>query len=494
VLAGVSKTFIGTRALDDLTLSIDPAEIHALVGQNGSGKSTLIKILAGYHAPDAGTLEIEGRPQRLPLTPQTSSDLGLRFVHQNLGLIPSTSVLEAVRAGTWTHRLAPIPWKRERLQVAALLRRLSSDISPDDRIGKLTPSQRAIVAIVRALQDLPGGNAILVLDEPTASLNRVDAERLFSAVRSLRDDGHSILFVSHRIDEVLSLCDRVTVIRDGRGVLTAPASELSEESLVHAIIGRNINNLYPVRSEPTGTAAFTLSGISGAGIREFGLSVGHGEIVGITGLAGMGQDDLPYLAFGSLRRRSGTVSVGNHVVLRETPDGSVAAGISLVPADRDLAGSVRTATVGENVTMGTMKRFFRKGIMREKLETSYVQNLLHEFDVYPPRPAFTFGALSGGNQQKVLLAKWLQTAPKVVLLHEPTQGVDVGSRKQIFEIIKRTADEGTAVVIFSVEYGDLAHLCNRVLVLRDGEVSVALVGEDLDEGQVLQACLKGDSA
>jgi ribose transport system ATP-binding protein len=473
-LENVSKTFIGTRALRDLSISIRPGTIHALVGQNGSGKSTLIKILAGYYAPDSGTLTVSGQVRKLPLTPQAAAELGLRFVHQNLGLIASTTVMEAIRAGVW-QPLRPIHWRREDRTVKALLAELGADISPRDIIGLLTPSQRSVVAIVRALQDIQGTESVLVLDEPTASLNRVDAARLFTALRTLRDAGHSILFVSHRLDEVLAVCDHVTVIRDGHDVLDTEVAGLDEETLVRAIIGRDVDNLYPGRPTPHEEIALEFNGLSGEVIRDLSLTVHRREIVGITGLAGMGQDELPYLIFGARPRRS------------------VAAGMALVPADREAAGSVRVASVSENLTIGVIRRFFRAGFLRKQAEKSHVDALLQDFDVYPPRADFAFGALSGGNQQKALLAKWLQTTPSVVLLHEPTQGVDVGSRKQIFHIIRSTADRGAAIAIFSAEYADLAHICNRVIVLRDGAVSAELGGADMDEAQILQACMKGGS-
>ena len=499
-LEHVSKTFIGTRALSDLSVSIGAGTIHALVGQNGSGKSTLIKILAGYYAPDSGTLTVSGRVRKLPLTPQSAAEMGLRFVHQNLGLVPSTTVLEAVRAGEW-QPLRPIRWRREERTVKALLAELGADISPRDIIGHLAPSQRAVVAIVRALQDIKGTESVLVLDEPTASLNRVDAARLFTALRTLRDAGHSILFVSHRLDEVLAVCDHVTVIRDGHDVLDTEVAGLDEETLVRAIIGRDVDNLYPGRPTPHEETALELDRLSGEVIRDLSLTVHRREIVGITGLAGMGQDELPYLIFGAQPSRSGTVTMARPAtgpangpaVGPARPRRSVAVGMALVPADREAAGSVRVASVGENLTMGVIRRFFRAGFLRKQAERSHVDALLQDFDVYPPRADFAFGALSGGNQQKALLAKWLQTTPSVVLLHEPTQGVDVGSRKQIFHIIRSTADRGAAIAIFSAEYADLAHICNRVIVLRDGAVSAELGGAEMDEAQILQACMKGGS-
>jgi ribose transport system ATP-binding protein len=491
-LENVSKTFIGTRALSDLSISVGAGTIHALVGQNGSGKSTLIKILAGYYAPDSGTLTVSGQARKLPLTPQSAAEIGLRFVHQNLGLIASTTVLEAVRASEW-RRLRPIRWRREERLVTSLLAELGAGISPADLIGRLTPSQRAVVAIVRALQDIKGTDSVLVLDEPTASLNRVDAARLFDALRRLRDAGHSILFVSHRLDEVLSVCDHVTVIRDGRDVLDTEVAGLDEETLVRAIIGRDVDNLYPGRPAPGEQAALELKNLSGEVVRGLSLAVHRGEIVGITGLAGMGQDELPYLIFGAEPSRAGTVTMTGPPAAPTLPRRSVARGMALVPADREAAGSVRIASVGENITMGTIRTFFRAGRLRMQAEKSHVDGLLQEFDVYPPRADFAFGALSGGNQQKALLAKWLQSTPPVVLLHEPTQGVDVGSRKQIFQIIRDTADRGAAIAIFSAEYADLAHICNRVIVLRDGAVSAELAGADLDESQILQACMKGSS-
>jgi ribose transport system ATP-binding protein len=451
------------------------------VGQNGAGKSTLIKILAGYHAPDSGTLEVNGSSHALPLTPQQAGAIGLRFVHQNLALI---------RAGTWAHSLRPVRWRAEEKVVKSLLASLNADIDPKQTISQLTPSQRAIVAIVRALQGARDGHAILVFDEPTASLNRVDSERLFSAIRSLRDEGHSIMFVSHRLDEVLAIADQVSVIRDGRLVLAAPVSDLDETELIRAIVGRDISTMYPDIPVPSNRPALQVSALSGATIKQLDLDVGEGEIVGVTGLAGMGQDELPYLIFGAERTHGGEVSVDGQSLVPASPATAIKAGVALVPADRERAGSVRVASVAENITIGRLGDYFRAGRMRPKQEEATVSGLLKSFQVRPPRSDFAFGALSGGNQQKVLLAKWLQSPPRVLLLHEPTQGVDIASRHEVFRIIRQAADDGSAVLIFSAEYADLARLCNRVIVLRDGVASAELAGSSLDEARLLDACLR----
>jgi ABC-type sugar transport system ATPase subunit len=486
--AGISKAFRGTQALRDFGLDLYPGEVHALVGQNGSGKSTFIKILSGYHAPDSGTLRIRGEAMGLPLSPRRAAASGLRFVHQNLGLAPMFTVLETIRLNDWHPALGRVNWRRERAAVADLLAELRIDLSPDRLVAELTPSQRAVVAIARALQGLRGGNVAIVLDEPTASLGRADSERLFETLGAMQAQGHAVLFISHRLDEVLSIADRVTVLRDGRRVMTEPVSQVSESDLVSAILGRDLGALYPEPPSEVGDAFLRVEGMTGATAVDVTLTVARGEIVGVTGLGGMGHDEIPALIYGAARTRSGRVVVDGRPIEPLNPRTSRAAGFAYMPADRERAGGVMRATLAENVTMGTVGAFFRHGFIDRRAEAATVQELLQQFQVRPPEPTMTLAALSGGNQQKVLLAKWLQSPPSVLLLHEPTQGIDVGSRQQVFQIIKRTAEAGAAVLMSSAEYSDLAHICNRVLVMRSGRLVTQLSGDDLSEARLIHAC------
>jgi ribose transport system ATP-binding protein len=488
-IRGLSKTFGQTRALIDVDLDLFAGEVHALVGQNGSGKSTLIKILSGYHAPDEGTVSIDGIPARLPMTNRDVEAAGLRFVHQNPGLCPLFTVAETICLRSWDLTwYGRIRWEYERARVKEILRDVELDVGPDTLVRDLTPSQRAVVAVLRSIQGIGDGRAILVLDEPTASLNKSDADRLFRTIRRLTASGHAVLFVSHRLDEVLAIADRISVIRDGRLVLSTDPSRTSEQALIGAILGRELGALYPGRPSDPRVGVLRVENLTGSTVDHFSCAVREGEILGITGLGGMGQDELPYLIYGSTRAQAGDVYVDDDRVGPIGPRPSLAAGMVLLPADRERLSGVRRATVAENVTMGTIDRFFEHGWLRKGKEVSEVHRLLVEFQVRPSDPLMKLGALSGGNQQKTLLAKWLQSRPRVLLLHEPTQGVDVGSRQQVFRMIRDVAEQGTAVVIASAEYADLANICTRVLVMRRGSVQTELTADLLSEDRLIQAC------
>jgi len=494
----VSKTFSGKTVLRDLDLDLLPGEIHGLLGQNGSGKSTFIKILAGYHAPDEGaSLAVNGKPVSLPLDPSEPHALGLSFVHQDLGLVPEMTVLENLRVGRFDTGFGwRIRWRRERQGVREALRRFGLDrISPDAEIASLPAVERAMVAIVRALEGLRDHESgVLVLDEPTAYLPRDGVERLFDAVRTVAKAGFAVLFVTHRLEEVRALTNRVTILRDGAHVVTTDTGALSERDLIDRILGRSLGDLYPTPHEMRGELALSARNISGTHVRSLSLDLHEGEIVGLTGLLGMGQEQVPYLLFGSQRSRSGEVTIrGRTFDLRTmSPRRAIDRGIALLPANRLRDGAAQAATVVENVTLPTLSTFFSGGLLHQRRERRAVAAQLHEFQVVPPEPQRVFAKLSGGNQQKALLAKWFAIRPQVFLLHEPTQGVDIGAKQQIFTRIRDLAAAGGAVLIASVEYEDLAHLCDCVLVFRDGVVVADLRDDDLSAERIVEQCFATD--
>lgn len=487
----LSKSFGGTQALVGVDLTVLAGEVHALVGQNGSGKSTLIKILSGFHAPDEGTVAMAGEAVRLPLRPGDPERHGLAFLHQDVSLAEGMTVLENLRLGryetTWYGRLR---WKHERLRVRRLLESIGLDLDPDSLIRDVPQAERALIGFARAAQEVSSRRGVLVLDEPTASLPAPAVARLFEAIKVVSASGSAVLFVSHRLEEVLEISDRISVIRDGRLVGTLDRAGASEEQLIEMMLGRTLGELYPARVEPEGERAFAAHGLSGKIAADVNFDVHRGEVVGITGLVGMGHDELPYLIYGASERRTGAVTVGERTIERPTPEVMRKAGVALLPADRPRASGTLSASVLENVTLPVLDSFFSGGILHHRAERAEVLRLLTRFDVRPPLPGVPLGSLSGGNQQKALLAKWLQLRPQVLLLHEPTQGVDIGSRKQIFEIIREVAASGTCVVIASAEYEDLANLCNRVLVMRRGQVVTELTGQDLSEDRIIQSCYR----
>jgi ribose transport system ATP-binding protein len=486
----VSKTFGGRPVLRNVDLTLRRGEVHGLLGANGSGKSTLIKILAGYHHPDpGGRIEIDGREVAFPL--KASDGLGMSFVHQELALVGDATITENLRLGRYETGVGwRVSWREERRKVADSLHRFGIAAGPDTLAGELRPVEQALVAILRALEELGSHNGgILVLDEPTAYLPRDGVGRLFDAVHDIAAQGFGVLFVSHRLDEVRALTDRVSVLRDGALVLSTETDGLSEKEMVNAIVGFELEDLYPEPGErPVTDRALTVQSLDGRVARDVSFELRKGEIVGLTGLVGMGWEEVPYLLFGAESSTGGTIKIAEAATVEAstlTPRRALSQGIALLPADRRRDSGVGDASATENLTLPTLARHFIGGRLRTKNERRHAIQKMRDYQVSPLSPGAALGTFSGGNQQKVLLAKWLDTAPAVLMLHEPTQGVDVGARKNIFGRIQRAASEGTAVLFASAEYEDLAHLCDRVLVFRHGRIAAELEGDALTQDRIV---------
>ena len=480
--------------LRDFDLEIAPGEVHGLVGQNGSGKSTFIKIIAGFYDPDPdpeASLAIRGEEVALPLRAGDPARLGLAFVHQDLGLIESATVLENMNVGRYrTEAVWRIPWRREKRHARQVLEEFGLQISPDTLIGSLRQVDRAQVAIVRAFDQLTDvQRGLLVLDEPTPYLPRDGIQRVFQTVREIAARGMGVLFVSHRLEEVFELTDRVTILRDGRIVDSCATDTLDEQKLIERILGFALEQLYPAAHEPKQGVAMSVSNLSGPDVSDVSFELHRGEILGVTGLLGMGWDRLPYLLFGADKATSGTLRLDDIDVDLAgglAPGHAIELGLAFLPANRLGDGSLQSATVIENVTLATLGSYFRSGLLRHGSERRRAADLLREFDVRPPDPDRVISTLSGGNQQKVLVAKWFETQPKVLILHEPTQGVDVGARAAIFKRIRDAAAGGAAVLLASSEYHDLPHLCDRVIVFRGGRAVSVLHGASLTHERVVE--------
>jgi ribose transport system ATP-binding protein len=500
-LRHISKTFDGARALQDVDLTIRRGEVHGLLGENGSGKSTLIKILSGFHAPDGhGELEINGRPITLPLRPGQFRRLGMSFVHQDLGLVPSLSVVENLLVGDLTSRPNwRLSWARERRRARAIFDSFGLELDPRAKVSDLRATDRALLAIVRAVEEIRANTAedgseygLLVLDEPTVSLPATDRDRLFSIVREIAATRASVLFVSHRLDEVLAITDSVTVLRDGKVRGTIETARASDEALVELIIGRRLEALSIERERPETGKVISITGLTGRSARDVSLSVHAGEVIGLTGLLGSGFEEVPYYVFGARPAAAGRLDVDgkSHDLRRMNPSRALEAGVALVPADRERDGSVGSLSLGDNVTLRVLDRYqSRLGLNRRRMRRD-ARELLERFDVRPPDPRAKYQSLSGGNQQKAMLAKWLQTKPSLLLLHEPTQGVDVGARQQIFQLMRRAAADGAAVVCASTDYEQLAAICDRVVIFGRGRVAHELVGDQVTKERIAKQCYR----
>jgi len=469
---GLTKTFGPTAALAGVDLTIHAGEVVAVVGHNGSGKSTLVKVLAGLHSLDAGQV-VAGATE-------------LRFIHQDLGLVGSLSTVENLALG-----IGGRPWRRlrkadERREARELVRRFGVEVDVDAPIEGLSPAERTIVAIARALRGWDDRReVVLVLDEPTASLHGAEVDQLMAVVRRVADHGAGVLFISHRLDEVLDVADTIVALRNGRVVGDLPRDDADYKLLVELVAGQAVEDLER-GSGDRGEPVLEVRDLAGGGIRQLGVTVHAGEVVGLAGILGSGRDEVCAAVFGGSVRTAGVITVGG----REISDirDSIRSGVAFVPGDRHRHGAVMSMTAVENLvsvlvpgTASLWRRVRRGQEMREATEWFKACGVL------PARPQMELTQFSGGNQQKVVLAKWLRTKPKVLLLEEPTQGVDIGARAAIHGLVMEAAREGAAVLVASSETKELAQLCDRVLVLAGGVVVDELSGADLTESQILHA-------
>jgi ribose transport system ATP-binding protein len=499
----MSKSFGGARALDDVSLEVRYGEVHGLLGQNGSGKSTLIKILSGFHDSDDGArVMIDGREVKLPIGPETLREHGVSFVHQHLGLMPSLTVLENLllldlaAEDNWL-----LNWREEAGRARDLFARYDLNLDPLAPLSRLSPVERAQLAIVRAFDQLRRSrgaevpHGLLVLDEPTPFLPAHDVRALFRLVREIVADGASVIFVSHDIDEVLEITDRATVLRDGRVAGTFDTSEITKAEVIHLIVGRHVD-LEAMRP-PMKTLlapAIRISGLAGGTVREFSTSLAAGEVVGLTGLIGSGYDEVVYMTYGATPARTGGFELADkrHELGQFSADRAIASGCVLIPGDRLTAGVVATLSVTENVSQPVLGLISRAWALSQSVLSRNARLLSERFDVRPRDPERLLGSLSGGNQQKVLLAKWFQTEHKLILLDEPTQGVDVGARAQVFSAIASAAESGSGVLCASSDYEQLTAICDRVLVFDRGSVVEELVGERISKSAIARACYRDD--
>ncbi|MEM9199514.1 MAG: sugar ABC transporter ATP-binding protein [Pseudomonadota bacterium] len=495
----LSKRFGGALALDDVSLTVARGEVHGLLGSNGSGKSTLIKVLAGFHAPEPGArIALYGKRVPLPVPGGRVREMGLAFVHQHLGLIPSLSVTENLRLGALasSDRLA-INWRAEHDAAAAVFSRFELALDPRAEVGALSAVEQALLAIVRASEDLrahSGEPGVLVLDEPTPFLPRAGVEQLFRLVRQTVETGASVIFVSHDIDEVREITDRATILRDGHLIDTVETRRTSHDAFVERIIGRDLAAYAGMQKpRPAAGPEIWVEGLSGPGVEgPVDLGLAPGEILGITGLIGSGADDLPGLLYGARQARAGQLKLGRrrYALTTLTPQAALAGGIVYLPADRLGEAGIGSLPVGENVGLPVLGKLTRRiGLLARDI-ADHAAGLGKAAGVKPNAPELPLSALSGGNAQKALVAKWLQVAPRLLLLDEPTQGVDVGARQDIWDALDRAADAGTAVLVGSTDYEQLAQICHRVLIMARGRIVAELSGRDLTKEVIAEHCFR----
>jgi rhamnose transport system ATP-binding protein len=483
-LEGISKRFGATQALDGVTFELVPAEAHALVGENGAGKSTLVKIFAGVHQPDTGRIVLDGTPVQIH-GPAHARELGIAVIHQEPRLFPDLSVAENVfLAHQPKTRLGTIDWASMRRAADRLFAQLEVSISAESPVRGLSMADQQLVEIAKALSL---DARILIMDEPTASLSLHEVERLFSIVRPLRDRGLAVLFVSHRLEEVFDLCERATVFRDGKHVITAPVNQLTTSDLVRHMVGRDVG-LFPQTTTPPGDVLLETRGLTRSDtFQEISLSVRAGEIVGFAGLIGAGRTEVARVLFGIDRADRGEVLLQGHPVRFDSPSAALAAGVAYVPEDRHQQGLVLDFPIASNVSLPILPRLFPRFFVDRPVERKLAEQYAAQFRVRMTDVEQLVSALSGGNQQKVVIAKWLAAKPRVLILDEPTRGIDIGAKVEVHRIISELAAAGLGIILISSDLPEVLAMSDRILVMHEGRLTAELSRAEATEERVMFA-------
>lgn len=499
---GLTKIFAGRKVLRGVDLEIRAGGIHALLGANGSGKSTIVKLLTGVYQPDGGVIAIGGREVGAIASPYVASALGIAVVHQEAPLIDSFSVAECIaQFRGYPTENGRIQWARLNREVRAMLERFDLAIDPAALAGRLSAAERALVTVIIALDRLGSDLKLLILDEVTAALPRNQAEPYLDRVLALAQSGVAVLMVTHRLAELHGRASMATVLRDGAVVYESRVSEIDEARLVEEMVGpaieiadkpraavrvSGLSSLWAERrQEAAPAAALSLRGLEGSTLRGLSFEVKRGEIVGIAGLSDSGVTELPKILAGDLPPAGGEIRVGGKVIPRySTPRTLIGAGMAVLPSDRLRSGGIASLSVAENVQLPDLARFW----MKPRREFEFVGRIVEIFDVRPATPETLFGKLSGGNQQKAILAKWLALKPKVLVLDDPTSGVDPAARQKIFELLREAAANGIGVLAFSTEPEQLAAFCSRVLIVKEGAVAIELEGDQIDRQTISRWC------
>ena len=496
-LRGIRKAFPGVQALDGVDLSLWGGQVHALVGENGAGKSTLIKVIGGVHRPDEGTYLVDGVANRVQ-DPRTATDAGIRVVHQELELVPDLSVAENVFFGDLPVRNGiRIDWPCLERDTAAALDQVGLDVDPRIKVRRLGIAQQQLVEIARALSRqsadatvLP--TQVLVLDEPTSALSPAEIDGLFVLLRRLRDDGVALLYVSHKLDEIRVLADRISVLRDGTHVSTDDAGELDEAEIIHRMVGRQLDDVYPHSRRSLGVEALAVHGLTTANVYDISIAVRAGEVVGVAGLMGAGRTELLRGILGADRRLAGRVQVNGGDLAANATWRARQAGIGLVPENRRTQGIFPLLGVLPNTSISCLSQFVHRTRMwlQGSIELQQASRVIERMRVRTPSMQQPVALLSGGNQQKVLLARWLLKRDLAVLfVDEPTRGIDVGARFEIYRLLGELAGEGLGILLVSSEMEELLGLCDRIYVMKNGRITDEVEASSATQERLLEAAL-----
>ena len=483
VMEGISKSFAGTVALSDVHLAVGAGEIHAIVGENGAGKSTLMKILSGVHRPSAGRISWDGGDVTIS-SPQQAQQLGIRMVYQELSLVPDLSVAENIMLGRMPRRGPFLDRGAMVREAEAALGTIGATLAPDEIVADLTISQRQLVEIARVVS---AGAKLIVLDEPTSSLSEHEAQNLLQVIRSLKDRNISVIYISHRLHEVLSIAERITVLRDGRTVQTRQAKGTSATTLVELMVGRKLDDVFPKTIVPIGGEVFRAAGLTSRAFQDIEIVVRRGEIVGLAGLVGAGRTEFARAVFGLDTFESGQLFINGAAIHPRNSRQAIECGIAYLPEDRRLHGIVPPLTVRENLSLAILQRIASAGFVKRQTEIGNARKSVSELGVNPPAIERSIETLSGGNQQKVVLGRWLATQPTLLILDEPTRGIDVGAKADIHHIIGRLAASGIAIILISSELPEVIAASDRIYVLHEGQVTAEFERVNVSETAIMTA-------
>ena len=477
----ISKLYPGVVALDGMNIEFHEGEVHAIVGENGAGKSTMIKTISGAIEPTQGTIEISGEIFD-KLTPKISRKKGIAVIYQEFTLVPVLSAAENIFMGEYITNGMVLDRKRMEEKAQELFERLNIKIDPKVKVADLTTGYQQIVEIAKALSKEA---KILIMDEPSAPLTITEVEAMYKIVDRLKAEGVTILYISHRMDEVFRLADRVTVIRDGKYISTLNTADTNKQNLIKLMVGRELNVSYPRRSKEAGETIMTLKQISGNGVKNIEMEIKKGEILGIGGLVGAGRTELAQVIFGSEKLESGEILYKGKKLKLKTCRDAIKEGIAMIPEDRKRHGVILDMSIKENVTLPCLQRISRKNVIKKAEEANIAEQFKENLMIKTPTTSQLVKNLSGGNQQKVVLAKWLAMNPEVIIFDEPTRGIDVGAKQEIYEIMNELANNGKAIVMISSDMEELIGMSDRIIVLCKGRMAGMLAREEISQEAVI---------
>ena len=484
-LSGISKSFPGVRALSDVQLELHAGEVTALIGENGAGKSTIVKVLTGIYQPDAGVIEVAGQPTTFP-TAEAAARAGVTAIHQETVLFDELTVAENIFLGhAPRNRWGLIDWAAMEAQSRDLLARIGAELNPRAVLRDLGIASKHLVAIARALSI---DARVVIMDEPTAALSHKEIHELYELVERLKAQGKAILFISHKFDEIFRIADRYTVFRDGQFIGAGRMDQVTEGQLVQMMVGRSVDQIFPARAHNIGAPVLTVSGYSHpTEFADIGFTLHKGEILGFYGLVGAGRSEVMQSLFGITKPSKGACRIGDRVVALRSTAEAIAEGIVYVPEDRGKQGAVKGLPIFQNVTLPSLGRLNRTGFLNMAREFKLARDFTQRLDLRAASLDQDVGLLSGGNQQKVVIAKWLATAPRVIILDEPTKGIDIGSKAAVHEFMAELAAEGLAVIMVSSEIPEILGMSDRVIVMREGRIAAELTGPAMTPERLVRA-------